>query len=210
MEYCPGGDLLSVLEDMHDIDKACCFKQMMLGIAYLHSVGVAHRDIKPENILMTLDGTLKISDFGASHVYRCEWENVRHKSQGLVGTEPYVSPELFSHPQWYSGAKLDIWSAGIVTYTMWTYRHIWARADERISLEYCHYLRHYKTRSYSKFNVLEAPVRDLLYRMLDPDPTTRITVREILQDKWVKQILICEKGIDAMNRDHGHVQFPEV
>jgi serine/threonine protein kinase len=46
------------------------FRQLIIGVSYLHSVGVAHRDIKPDNLLIGCDGQLKIADFGLSMLTR--------------------------------------------------------------------------------------------------------------------------------------------
>lgn len=206
MEYCPGGDLFSVImtEHMTDIEQSCCFKQLMGGIAYLHSVGVAHRDIKPENLLLTLDGKLKITDFGVSDVFRCAWERTGHKSRGLVGSEPYIAPEAFEKDHEYWGSNADIWSAGIVLYSMYRGGHAWIRADKSVDREFRNYLRHYPTQTFPNFKKLPTVVSNLLYKMLDPNPETRITAKEVLQHDWVKSILLCEKNIDALNREHHH------
>ncbi|CAO0792743.1 unnamed protein product [Mucor circinelloides] len=209
MEYCPGGDLFSVImsEHMTDLELTCCFKQMMQGLAYLHSVGVAHRDIKPENLLLTLDGKLKITDFGVSDVFRCAWEKTGHKSRGLVGSEPYIAPEAFEKDHEYWGANADIWSAGIVMYSMWRGGHAWIRADKKSDREFRNYLRHNVTRSFPNFKKFPDPMRELIYSMLDPNPDTRITAEQVLQNEWIQSILVCEKGIDAMNRDHHHTNI---
>lgn len=206
MEYCPGGDLFSVImsERMTEVEMSCCFKQMMEGLAYLHSVGVAHRDIKPENLLLTLDGKLKITDFGVSDVFRCAWEKTGHKSHGLVGSEPYIAPEAFDKFHSYWGANADIWSAAIVLYSMWRGGHSWVRADKQTDREFRNYLRHYPTRSFPNFKKFSDPICGLLYQMLDPNPETRITADQVLKNEWVKSILACEKGIDALNREHRH------
>lgn len=61
MEYCPGGDLYAVIKKggMTAPEVECCFRQMLAGVAYLHSQGVAHRDIKPENLFFDGKGHLK-------------------------------------------------------------------------------------------------------------------------------------------------------
>lgn len=209
MEYCPGGDLFSVImsEHMTDLEMSCCFKQLMEGLSYLHSVGVAHRDIKPENLLLTLDGRLKITDFGVSDVFRCAWEKTGHKSHGLVGSEPYIAPEAFEKGHEYWGANADIWSCGIVLYSMYRGGHAWIRADKKVDREFRNYLRHYPSQTFPNFKKFPTPVRELLYRMLDPNPETRITAEQVLQHEWLKSILVCEKGIDALNRDHHHTSI---
>jgi len=91
----------------------CCFKQILYGVQYLHSQGVAHRDIKPENLFFDTKSHLKvlssfclrsgsnvilllqIGDYGASTVYRLPWQATIHMSTGLCGSEPYIAPEQF-------------------------------------------------------------------------------------------------------------------
>ncbi|KAJ2812639.1 hypothetical protein GGI24_006644, partial [Coemansia furcata] len=108
MEYCPGGDLYTVIRDgsMGLPEHECCFKQMCEGIAHLHSMGVCHRDIKAENLLLDASNTVKITDFGVADVFRVAWENNIHKSRGLCGSEPYIAPEMFAGKS-YDGRKTD-------------------------------------------------------------------------------------------------------
>jgi protein-serine/threonine kinase len=63
MEYCPGGDLYAAIKKggMSSGEVECTFKQILLGIQYLHGMGVAHRDIKPENLLLDGRGHVKVS-----------------------------------------------------------------------------------------------------------------------------------------------------
>jgi len=63
MEFCPGGDLYAAIKRgrMSPSEVECCFKQILTGVTYLHSQGVAHRDIKPENLFFDLKGHLKVT-----------------------------------------------------------------------------------------------------------------------------------------------------
>ena len=86
----------------------------MRGLEYLHENDVAHRDLKPENIFVCCDGKIKIGDFGLS--------NSLVDGQPLLtscGSPHYASPEIVEgHP--YDGKSIDIWSAGVILYTMVT------------------------------------------------------------------------------------------
>jgi protein-serine/threonine kinase len=99
MEYCSGGDLYAAIKKgtMTAEDSNLYFKQIVTGVAYLHTMGVAHRDIKPENLLLDGSGVIKITDFGVSDVFRMCWEKQTHMSKGLCGSEPYIAPEQFEH-----------------------------------------------------------------------------------------------------------------
>ena len=116
MEYCPcvsiqsirrmlivsnwmysGGDLYGAIKKggMTETQIRSYFYQMISGVSYLHSMGVAHRDIKPENLLLDVNDVIKITDFGVSDVFRMCWEKTTHLSKGLCGSEPYIAPEQF-------------------------------------------------------------------------------------------------------------------
>lgn len=119
MEFCPGGDLYAAIKKGHmsPSEVECCFKQILTGVSYLHSQGVAHRDIKPENLFFDTQGHLKIGDYGASTVYRLPWESTVHMSTGLCGSEPYIAPEQFLGKP-YDARLVDIWACGIVYYCL--------------------------------------------------------------------------------------------
>lgn len=95
---------------------ACLFKQLMLGLAHLHHLGIAHRDIKPENLILTKGGTLKIADFGVADVVQTCFEKESHVCHKWCGSEPFWSPELWDlkdKDDGYDGQALDIWSAAV-------------------------------------------------------------------------------------------------
>jgi tRNA A-37 threonylcarbamoyl transferase component Bud32 len=114
MEYCDQGDLFSLVsqkylsKEDHQIDRLCLFKQLIQGLNYLHTNGIAHRDVKLENLLITKDSKLKITDFGVSEVFagihpglraaggQCgkEMGEVRLCAPGMCGSPPYVAPEV--------------------------------------------------------------------------------------------------------------------
>jgi protein-serine/threonine kinase len=110
MEYCSQGELFTLVQKnyLQLEDKLCLWKQLLRGVGYLHSHGIAHRDIKLENLLMTEDGTLKITDFGVSEVFSGEHPglrgaagecgknmgDVRRCAAGICGSLPYIAPEV--------------------------------------------------------------------------------------------------------------------
>jgi protein-serine/threonine kinase len=114
MEFCDQGDLFKLVDqkylyqEQHLSDRLCLFKQLIQGVHYLHSNGIAHRDIKLENLLITKESKLKITDFGVSEVFsgihpglraaggQCgkEMGEVRLCAPGVCGSEPYIAPEV--------------------------------------------------------------------------------------------------------------------
>ncbi|ORY33754.1 kinase-like domain-containing protein [Naematelia encephala] len=86
-------------------------RQVADGLAYLHTKNVIHRDIKPENLLLSLNGDIKIADFGWS-VYSPHEDGQRT----LAGTLSYVSPEMVLGQPY--GRAVDIWALGVLTYEL--------------------------------------------------------------------------------------------
>ncbi|KAF8936553.1 Pkinase-domain-containing protein [Dissophora ornata] len=204
MEYCSGGDLYNTIKQGHmsRIEIDCCFKQLIHGVAYLHSMGVAHRDIKPENLLLDSFGRLKITDFGVSDVFRMCWEKSPHLSKGLCGSEPYIAPEEFQSKE-YDARRVDIWACGIVYYCM-VYQGIPFRAAKAQDLNYQHFLEMRAVNNYDPFERLPFGARNLMKKILEPNPETRITVEGILEDEWFKTIETC---IHGENQDpHRHFE----
>lgn len=91
------------------------FKQLLDGLAYLHSQGIAHRDIKPENILLDKDFNLKIADFGFATPLA--GENGSGFLHSYIGTKPYMAPEIHERKH-YKGAEVDLFAAAIVLFIM--------------------------------------------------------------------------------------------
>ncbi|KAK4959635.1 hypothetical protein LTR28_005190, partial [Elasticomyces elasticus] len=111
LEMCKKGVVMKVgLEEVADpYDDECCrywFRDMILGIEYLHEQGVIHRDIKPDNCLITEDDVLKIVDFGVSEMFEKQSDMATAKSAGSPAFQP---PELcvVKHGQ-VSGRAADI------------------------------------------------------------------------------------------------------
>jgi serine/threonine-protein kinase Chk1 len=101
------------------------FRQLIIGVRYLHSEGVAHRDIKPENLLIGCDGLLKITDFGLSML-------TRHAEQATAsGTREYMAPEVLRRCGSYQLEPTDVWSCGVVLVVMLTREMPWQTAVSR-------------------------------------------------------------------------------
>lgn len=161
------------------------FKQLLLGLNYLHSLGVAHRDLKPENLLIS-KGTLRIADFGSADVFRVAWQDHSRLSDGLCGTTPYMAPEIFLD-QGYWAAPVDVWAAGIIFFCM-RFDGVPFGSAQRTDANYPIYLRKRPLRQYDPFNKLALEPRTLIYAMLNPDPDRRVTVHEILNVPWIQSI----------------------
>ncbi|KAI8622020.1 kinase-like domain-containing protein [Chytriomyces sp. MP71] len=204
MEYAEGGDLYTkihtgLLTDVEVID--CFFKQLLRGVAYLHSMGVAHRDLKPENLL--LDGSarvLKITDFGVSEVFRAPFESMSKKAHGMCGSGPYIAPEEFVQKE-YDSEMVDIWACGIIYYVM-LYNSIPWKSATHTDTRYKHYQEH--RGNFWPIDRLVPPKRKLMYKILDPDVTKRAPMSDIMEDEWIKGISFCQLGTPVEAVGHSH------
>ncbi|KAJ3170072.1 serine/threonine-protein kinase HAL4/sat4 [Geranomyces variabilis] len=204
MEYMPGGDLYSLIAsgELTDPDeKFCLFKQLVKGVAYLHSVGVAHRDLKPENLLLDAEkGILKITDFGVSEVFRTCFEKSPRKASGICGSEPYIAPEEWHSPAGYDATKADVWACGIILYTMLQASIPW-RVAKTLDPHYAKYAAFAAANTgarmigYPPFDRLQPPgPRVVMYKMMIVDPAVRATADEVLADGWLAAVEYCKSG----------------
>ena len=130
LEYISGGSIGSCLRKHGMFEESVVSsltRQTLSGLAYLHREGILHRDLKADNILLDLDGTCKISDFGISK----KTDNIygNDKSNNMQGSVFWMAPEVIrSQGEGYS-AKVDIWSLGCVVLEMFAGRRPWAKEE---------------------------------------------------------------------------------
>ena len=130
LEYISGGSVGSCLRKNGKFEESLVrslTRQTLDGLAYLHDKGVLHRDLKADNILLDVDGTCKISDFGISKKTDNIYGNdITNSMQGSVF---WMAPEVVrSEGQGYS-AKVDIWSLGCVVLEMFAGRRPWSKEE---------------------------------------------------------------------------------
>jgi protein-serine/threonine kinase len=166
MEFCVGGDLHSVIlrsGKLEVLEAACYFKQLMLGVEYLHEMGVAHRDLKVENLLLTAHGCLKIIDFGNAECFRAAWETEARTCAGICGSPPYISPEVYTERE-FDARPVDVWSAGIVYMVMRTGKYMWGIAKQNEDDDFKRYLHDRKEED--GFSLIETLHRVRLFHLI--------------------------------------------
>lgn len=125
MEYAPF-DLFAIVMTgkMSREEISCATLQILNGVTYLHSMGLAHRDLKLDNVVVNEHGIMKIIDFGSAAVFRYPFENEIVSASGIVGSDPYLAPEVYDLSK-YDPQPTDVWSLAIIFCCMTLRRFPW-------------------------------------------------------------------------------------
>ncbi|KXS96320.1 hypothetical protein AC578_9370 [Pseudocercospora eumusae] len=125
MEYAPYDLFATVMTGkMGREEITCSTLQILSGVLYLHSMGLAHRDLKLDNVVISEHGIMKLIDFGSAVVFRYPFENDIVLASGVVGSDPYLAPEVYDHAR-YDPRPADIWSIAIIFCCMTLRRFPW-------------------------------------------------------------------------------------
>jgi protein-serine/threonine kinase len=118
------------------------FKQVVSGVEYLYTAGIAHRDLNPDNLILTSDGTLKITNFSQaeSFFYSRKSKSKVKLSSKKCGSLPYIAPEVLVE-QHFDPRPVDMWALAIVYMEMRTGKLLWNFAAEGGDEYYDRYLR---------------------------------------------------------------------
>ncbi|KAM3714516.1 hypothetical protein ACJW31_01G338600 [Castanea mollissima] len=193
MEHVSGGQLtdkMSYVKKLEEWEARKLFQQLIDAVDYCHNKGVYHRDLKPENLLMDHKGNLKVSDFGLSAL---------QKPGGILttacGSPCYVAPELLLN-KGYDGAAADVWSCGVILFEILA-GHLPFDDRNLINL--------YKKISRAEYTFplwFTKGQKKLLFRIFDPNPRTRITIPEIVEDAWFQKDYVPACGYKIDNKIH--------
>nr|AML78724.1 putative LOV domain-containing protein [Cunonia capensis] len=143
-DFCPGGELFALLDKQpmkifKEESARFYAAEVVIGLEYLHCLGIIYRDLKPENILLQKDGHVVLSDFDLSFMTSCKPQIIKHplpnkrrrsrsqppptfvaepntQSNSFVGTEEYIAPEIITGAG--HSSEIDWWALGILLYEM--------------------------------------------------------------------------------------------
>lgn len=180
LEYAAGGELFDRIEPdvgMRGCEALKYFRQLISGVEYLHSKGIAHRDLKPENLLLDTNDNLRISDFGLATIFRKS--GIERTLEKRCGTLPYVAPEVLLRK--YYAEPADIWSCGIILVAMLAGELPWDMPSSECR-EFC--LWKQGKISQSPWQKIETLPLSLLKKVLMPIPSKRYTIAHIKSHRW--------------------------
>lgn len=178
LEYVEGGELFDLLVErgpLQEEEAVKYFRQIILGTAYCHALGICHRDLKPENLLLDANLNVKLADFGMAAL-----ESNGKLLETSCGSPHYAAPEIVSGLK-YHGAASDVWSCGVILFALLTGRLPFD--DENIR----NLLLKVQAGNFEMADELSVEAQDLIWRMLTVDPIHRLTTAEVLNHALLKK-----------------------
>nr|AML78017.1 putative LOV domain-containing protein [Hypecoum procumbens] len=195
-DFCPGGELFALLDKQpmkfFREDSARFYAaEVVVGLEYLHCLGIIYRDLKPENILLEKDGHVVLTDFDLSFLTSCEPQVLKQplpakrrrsrsqapptffaepstQSNSFVGTEEYIAPEIITGAG--HSSAIDWWALGILLYEM-LYGRTPFRGKNR-QKTFANIL--HKDLTFPSSIPVSLPARQLIHELLHRDPANRL------------------------------------
>ncbi|WWC88428.1 uncharacterized protein L201_003339 [Kwoniella dendrophila CBS 6074] len=180
-ELCSGGELFDYLVERGRLlegEARKLFGELAIAVGYMHREGVVHRDLKLENVLLDGELRIKLGDLG----FVREWQRGRLMDT-FCGTTGYASPEMLAGRK-YLGVETDIWSMGIILYTLLCGGLPFDDDDERVMKELI------MKGEYEEPDWLSEEARSLIRGMLQHESSQRLTLEGIFTHPWFKMTIV--------------------
>jgi tRNA A-37 threonylcarbamoyl transferase component Bud32 len=189
-DYCAGGNLLDKLKQpMNESEARDIFVQLSRAVEYLHQEAkVCHKDLKLENVLFDQENRLKLCDFGLAICQQPIKMNpatqlplspeIVNELECAAGSLAYAAPEQIKSKKAISCPSTDIWSLGVILYTLVTAKLPFAD-DFDLRLQ-----QKIMEGQYEMPNGISSSLQDLIRNCLSLKPETRFNICQVLQSSW--------------------------
>jgi len=176
LEYASSGTLKQYVQRNNGLteeETRRIFLQLLSAIFHINNNHfLVHRDIKLDNILLDADNNVKLIDFGLSDTFYCR------TLRSFVGTPGYTPPELIAGTEY--GEKCDVWSLGVVLYSMLTNMLPFSAQTSDYKL------LSKEATSLSPLSGISCQLQSLINQMLEPRPPYRLSVSQLVDHAWAK------------------------
>ncbi|KAF2820297.1 Pkinase-domain-containing protein [Ophiobolus disseminans] len=236
LEYASGGELFDYILNhryLKDGPARKLFSQLISGVGYLHRKGIVHRDLKLENLLLDRNKNIIITDFGFANTFDASdelSEEIEYRlgdkdyirSLGFEGTDSarrgdlmqtscgspcYAAPELVVSDSLYTGRKVDVWSCGVILYAMLAGYLPFDDDPANPEGDNINLLYKYIVSTPLTFPEYVTPhARDLLKRILVPDPRKRADLFEVARHSWLADYAHVVGFITSSNTEAAEAQ----
>ncbi|KAI9267192.1 kinase-like domain-containing protein [Helicostylum pulchrum] len=191
-DYCPGGNLLDLLKKpMSENEARRIFLQLCQAVKYLHQdAKVCHKDLKLENILFDEDNNVKVCDFGLAIYQQPVKMNpatnlplspeIINELECAAGSLAYAAPEQIRSAKAISCPSTDIWSLGVVLYTLVTAK-LPFHDDYDLRLQ-----QKILNGQYDIPSNVSNELQQLIKSCLDVNPDTRFNINQVIDSSWCK------------------------
>ncbi|CAH0475014.1 unnamed protein product [Peronospora belbahrii] len=176
-------DLMRRRKRLSESEVKFYMRQLVEGLAYLHEMLVIHRDLKLGNLFLTSDMRLKIGDFGLA----TRLDNPEDRKRTMCGTPNYIAPEILCGQRGDGHSfEVDIWSTGVVMYTLLVGRPPFETDDVKAT---------YKRIRANKYDFPETAhvsrsAQSLVRGILRSDPGARPSLKQILKHPFLADELV--------------------
>lgn len=194
-DFCPGGELFALLDRQpmklfREESARFYAAEVVIGLEYLHSLGIIYRDLKPENILLQEDGHIVLTDFDLSFLTSSKPHVIKHStsrrrrskeflppsfvsdpatpSNSFVGTEEYIAPEVITGAP--HSSAIDWWALGILLYEMLYGRTPFRGKNRKKTF---HNILH-KDLTFPSSIPVSLAAKQLIHGLLQRDPSSRL------------------------------------
>ncbi|WFD19431.1 kinase that interacts with cdc31p [Malassezia caprae] len=182
MDYSDGGSLRTLMKPGPIAEKhaAVVVREVLVALAYIHSVGIIHRDLKAANILVTRTGQVMLCDFGVAASF--VQGSARGKRTTFIGTPYWMAPEVILEGKAYD-YKADIWSLGITIYEMVVGNPPYSEHSQDHVLTMIPRNKPPRLPETSQFSPM---LREFVAACLDEEPRDRLSAEDLSRTRWCK------------------------